>query len=184
MIIHPPFVAPGSTPSPVSVHSATLPSIQEFLDDLPSIEEFVDDRPVELPPIADFVADGFRAEAPRQTRDGDWFEQEEHDADGWAVAGWQDFDWTGAARLGARSQITDEANSAWDTLDWSDVPVRTPQSTNRVDTASPSADEVARALDGIAQRIRSGELVLDQLSETQPEAAMAAALATLMRMRD
>jgi hypothetical protein len=43
---------------------------------------------------------------------------------------------------------------------------------------------VARALDGIAQRIRSGELVIDQLSGTPPEAALAAALAALLRMRD
>ena len=180
---HPPFVAPGSRPSPRNANSATLPSIQEFLDELPSIEDFLDHSALEIAPIADFVADDFGVAAPQQSRDADWFQQEEYDADGWAVAGWQDFDWTGAATLGARSGATDEANSAWDTIDWN-IPSRTPQSASRAGHAAPSPDEVAQALDRIARRIRSGELVIDQPSGTPPEAAMAAALATLLRMRD
>ena len=182
-MMHPPFAAPGSRPSPRNAHSATLPSIQEFLDELPPIEDFLDHSALEIPPIADFVADDFATEAPEPGRDPDWFQQEEYDADGWAVAGWQDFDWTGAATLGARSQATDEANSAWDAVDWS-VPSRSTPSRSHAGHSTPTADEVARALDGIATRIRSGELSIDQLRGTPPEAAMAAALATLLRMRD
>lgn len=157
--MHPPFAAPGSKSSPRMTNVEALPSIQEFLDELPSIEDFVDPGAAGLPPIA------------------------EYDADGWAVAGWQDFDWTGAATLGARSHATDEANSAWDTIDWN-VPSRASQSASRAGHPTSSADEVASALDGIARRIRSGELSIDQLSGTPPEAAMAAALASLLRMRD
>jgi hypothetical protein len=184
--VHPPFAAPGSRQNvPRRAHVESLPSIQEFLDELPSIDDFIDHSTIELPPIADFVVDGHAgAEPAGQHHDSDWFEQEAYDAEGWAVAGWQDFDWTRAASLGVRSQAEDEANSAWDTLDWSAPVVRSTPSGERRGDAPPSADEVARALDGIARRIRSGELVIDQLSGTPPEAAMAAALAALLRMRD
>ena len=46
-----------------------------------------------------------------------------------------------------------------------------------------SANEIASALNDIADRIRSGELAIDNLHGTPPEAAMAAALAALMKMR-
>ena len=46
-----------------------------------------------------------------------------------------------------------------------------------------SYHEIADALDGIARRIRSGELVIDNLRGTPPEAAMAAALAILLKMQ-
>jgi hypothetical protein len=183
----PPFVAP----SPVQrtarrTQVEDLPSIQEFRDELPSIDDFVDHRPIELPPITDFVAGDYSFdEAPAvQHHDSDWFQQEAHDQDGWAMADWQDFDWTRAASLGVRTQAEDEANAAWNTVDWSETPIRSTPSSERKNVAPPSADEVARALDGIAQRIRSGELVIDQLSGTPPEAALAAALAALLRMRD
>jgi hypothetical protein len=178
-MMHPPFVAPGSPPAARNVDA--LPSIQEFLDELPSIEDFVDHT--SLPPIADFVADEPIVEASQNARDADWFQQEEYDADGWAAAGWQDFDWTGTAALGARADDDAEASSAWDMSEWN-TDANGAGEPSREGHAPPSADEVAAALDGIARRIRSGELVIDQLSGTPPEAAMAAALATLLRMRD
>lgn len=177
--MQPPFIAPGNRAVQTSPES--LPSIDEFLDELPSIDDFVDHTSPELPSISQFVADEPISEGRDDARDPDWFEQGEYDADGWAMTGWQDFDWTGAAALGAQAVDSHEANSAWDASDW-DVPsARTSEQVGG--HATPSADEVAQALDGIARRIRSGELVLDQLSGTPPEAAMAAALATLLRMR-
>lgn len=185
--MHPPFASPGSRPGTARrAHVESLPSIQEFLDELPSIEDFIDHSPLELPPITEFVADDFSVDEPvAQHHDADWFNQEADDADGWAASGWQDFDWTRAASLGIASQAENEANSAWDTIDWSEpATARSTPSTERNNTAPPSADEVARALDGIARRIRSGELLIDQLKGTPPEAAMAAALAALLRTRD
>lgn len=186
MTLHPPFASPGPAPhASRRGHEESLPSIQRFLDELPSIDDFIDHSAVELPPITDFVIDDYAvAEPSEQSHAADWFEPQAYDAEGWAVAGWQDFDWARAASLGVRSQAEDEANSAWDTLDWSAPMTRSTPSAERKNNAPPSADEVARALDAIARRIRSGELVIDQLSGTQPEAAMAAALAALLRMRD
>lgn len=165
---------------------AVLPSIQDFLDDLPPIEDFVDSTSGELRPIEDFVADD-KIESvaePANSAGTDWFEQGGYDADGWAVSGWQSFDWSGAAALGVRDDSPDDfAANGWDTLDWSAAPPLQPPR-NQSGNVPPSADEVARALDGIARRIRSGELVIDQLSGAPPEAAMAAALAAFLRMRD
>lgn len=184
--MHAPFSAPRSKSQDSPLNRVEgLPSIQEFLDELPSIDDFIDLSSVELPPITDFVIDDdAAAEPPPQHRDSEWFEQEAYDEEGWAIAGWQNFDWTRAASLGVRSQAEDEANSAWNTLDWSAPSTRATPAGERKNNSPPSADEVARALDGIARRIRSGELVIDQLSGTPPEAALAAALAALLRMRD
>jgi hypothetical protein len=46
-----------------------------------------------------------------------------------------------------------------------------------------SAEEVANVLDDLAYRIRSGELPIDQFTNQPPEAAMAAALAAMLRKR-
>jgi hypothetical protein len=189
MMVHPPFASPASRAGTARrINAESLPSIEEFLDELPSIDDFIDDGAVGLPPIADFVIDDYVADAVAEpsahSQAAEWFEPEAYDAEGWAVAGWQDFDWARAASLGVRSQADDEANSAWNTLDWTAPVTRSTPSAETKNNAPPSADEVARALDAIARRIRSGELVIDQLSGTQPEAAMAAALAALLRMRD
>lgn len=186
--MHRPFAVPGlESAGARAVRRGTLPSIQEFLDELPSIEDFVDRSQVVLPPIADFVADAHTdsaANASADTHSGDWFQQAQSDAEGWAMTGWQNFDWSGAAALGARTQEADEAGSAWNTLDWSAPLPHSEKARTAREEAPPSADEVASALDGIARRIRSGELSIDQVSATPPEAAMAAAIAAMLRMRD
>lgn len=195
--MYPPFSGPGSREIALKRRQTALPSIEEFLDELPPIEDFIDSRSPdsptgeafggeELPSIERFTLDeGQGSQQSEHEHAGDWFDQGGFDAEGWAVAGWQSFDWSGAASLGVRPEERSEATSAWDTLDWSAAPLsqQAPGSSRQKD-APPSADEVARALDGIAQRIRSGELIINQDSGTPPEAAMAAALAALLRKRD
>ncbi len=178
--MHRPFAAPAFRPANEhATGSATTPSIREFLDDLPSIEDFVDRSQPEFLPIADFVTDDVveSASAPAA-------ESHEGDSEGWAMTGWQNFDWSTAAALVGRTREADEANSAWDTLDWSAASPRPEAPRPSRTYAPPSADEVASALNGIARRIRSGELAIDHVSGTPPEAAMAAALAAMLRMRD
>jgi hypothetical protein len=181
--MRPPFAAPASRPVQSSHETADkLPSIQEFLDELPSIEDFLDHSAVLLPPIENFVAEEEQSvESENVGASSDWFEHEPEE-DGWAPAGWQDFDWASASSLNASSEGADEANSAWDTMDWPG-PEELNAPVGEAEVSSRSADEVANALDAIAQRIRSGELEIDQLSGTPPEAAMAAALAAMLRMR-
>ena len=179
---YPPFSVPGGV-SREAPRIDAMPSIHDFLDDLPSIDDFIDARSSDLPPIDDFLetepayADEWR---PGESQSADF------DSDGWAIAGWQSFDWSGAAALGVRSQERSSAPDSWDTREWSASPLGRDSRVGRRGSPDmpPSADEVARALDGIARRIRSGELLIDQLSGTPPEAAMAAAIAAMLRRRD
>jgi hypothetical protein len=123
-------------------------------DELPPIEQFIDD----LPSIDDYLS--------------------QEDDEGWAVAEWQSYDWSMLSELGHLTSRDSEADASWSSSEWSQGdsnPVGSP--------GGPSADEVAAALDGIAHRIRSGELSIDQFHGTPPEAAMAAALAALLRLR-
>ena len=162
-----------------------MPSITEFLDELPSIDDFLEAQRAELgvesnlPSIDQYLA---HEPAVRPAVSGGPSAPSEYDAEGWAIAGWQSFDWSGAAALGLHGSQS-LADESWSTLDWGETAVRPAQAGQASHEGSPSADEVARALDNIARRIRSGELALDQLSGTPPEVALAAGLAALLRLR-
>jgi hypothetical protein len=99
---------------------------------------------------------------------------------GWAAGDWQSYDWGSLAGLNRNAPIS--AAESWGETDWplAEDTTSAPQTGRSV---NPDADEIANALDGIARRIRSGELVIDNLHGIPPEAAMAAALAVLLRMR-
>ena len=181
-----PFALPGQqSVSRVTTLTSTLPSIEEFLDDLPSIEDFIDSGGESFPSIDDYVMESGEGLDQQAATDTENY-QAESDSDGWAIDGWQSYDWRGVGLLGVRGEGQSDEADAWNTLDWSSAPLSTPANPARTrhSDSGPSADEVASALDGIARRIRSGELLIDQLSGTPPEAAMAAALASLLRLRD
>jgi hypothetical protein len=157
-ISFPPFVAPGR-------RDDSLPPIDDFLDELPPIEDFVAGEIDSYTPVEPVEQEGESAPLPVAAGSPGT------DADGWAPAEFQSYDWESLAVL-TRPASRPTAEESWSDADWpapEDIP--------------PSADEVADALDGIARRIRSGELVIENLYGTQPEAAMAAALAILLRMR-
>ena len=174
---HPPFAKPGA-PMQKTAHAEEQPQpageqlrpIEEFLDDLPSIDDFLafDDYSETEPAEAqqELVRYAEAARAPGEA--------------GWADGDWQSYDWSSAASLNRSSSSALDSSDAWSESDWPD-PVS--YASIRRGSDAPSADEIANALDGIAHRIRSGELVIDNLQGTPPEAAMAAALAVLLRMR-
>jgi len=165
---YPPFAMPGN--------ASRLPAIGEFLDELPPIEDFLaadaddsdgsTDSHEELPSIEELAPD--------------------HDQDdGWAVTDWQSFDWSSLASIARRAEST-TAQADWATTEWTSDDADAYDSADdsqEWSSVEASAHEVADALDEIAARIRSGELAIDQLHGTPPEAAMAAALAALIRMR-
>ena len=134
-----------------------LPLIEQFLDELPSIEDYVEDAQV------------FAEVAPAQVA-----ALVEHDSEGWAISGWQSYDWHSLSHLGRPSGDRMTPGDAWNPEPWP-VSIKA--------DAGPSADEVAAALDDIAHRIRSGELPIDQFRSSPPEAAMAAVLAAMLRLR-
>lgn len=165
---YPPFAKPGATaPKPVTTE-AELPPIENFLDELPLIDEFLE--------AADYPASEDFAPADEDYSEPAAAQSEE----GWAAGSWQSYDWSQASALNRSTLSAVDSSDAWSESDWPD-PVSVPSASSRSD--GPTADEIANALDGIAHRIRTGELMIDQLQGTPPEAAMAAALAVLLRMR-
>ena len=125
-------------------------------DAMPSIERFVD----ELPLIDEFLLTDTGAD------------------EGWADADWQSYDWSGLASLGAPAPEAAEAHAAWSSTNWDSGRA------GRTEAEHLREDEVADALNEIARKIRSGELSLHQFRGTPPEAAIAAAFASLLRSRE
>jgi hypothetical protein len=162
----PPFASPVKP-------ETSMPSIDEFLDELPPIEDFVDFGSPEVAssePSAELEDAVVVTESPTPQ------------IDGWAPAEFQSYDWESLAALNRSTTPRQSADESWSDTDWpapGEVEARFRAETG----TSPSANEVADALDGIARRIRSGELMIENLYGGQPEAAMAAALAIILRMR-
>ena len=172
---YPPFAKPGmrAAAPPHSVEEEQLPSIDDFIDELPSIDDFLDTEPEALSALpvdtANPVGDvpPTPAPGPRVTEEG------------WADGAWQSYNWGSLASLNRHTPIA--ASQAWGDTEW---PGQNDESAaSDTSRATPAADEIADALDGLARRIRSGELMVDNLSGMPPEAAMAAALAVLLKMR-
>jgi hypothetical protein len=144
-----------------------LPSIDRFVDDLPLIDEFL--LQVNAPTTVPSVFAEPRENTPSQPTG-------ETDSEGWAAADWQSYDWSGLAALAAPEPEAAEAHAAWSSTNWD---------AGRAGSADRSLhlreEDVAAALDEIARRIRSGELSLQQFKGSPPEAALAAAFASLLR---
>ncbi len=157
--VYPPFSNPGPSGIPRGA-DAELPSIDAYLDELPPIEEFAFDA-------------GERGPERESIDEADWAGEQpavpevESDSDGWALDPWQSFDWGSVQDLGPGATKVTVASPA--------------SSMSEAETAT--ADEVAAALDAVAQRIRSGQLSIGNLQGTNPEAAIAAALAVFLRTR-
>ena len=168
MANYPPFASPQSRAQrPIT---APRPAEPEY----PSIDEFLD----ELPPIEDFLADEKEPERPvEKPVSAPETVPTASSGDEWLAAGWKSYDFSSLTELSNRTPV--KPAPAVVIAETENEPART-YSTS---APGPSADEVAAALDGIARRIRSGELVIDNLQGTPPEAAMAAAIAALLRMR-
>lgn len=113
----------------------------------------------------------------------------EQGAAGWASGEWQRYDWSSISSLGRQSADRVAADEEWGATEWSAEATGFSGDLPRVHAggtgggAGPTAHDVAFALDDIARRIRSGELLIDQFRGSPPEAAMAAVLAALLRTR-
>ena len=148
--------------------SEAMPSIERFVDDLPLIDEFLL-QPDSEPQVPDDAANVTAGISNQQAGD--------IDSEGWAAGDWQSYDWSRLASLGAPAPEAAEAHAAWSSTNW-DAGAQA-----STDTIHLSEGEVAAALVEIARRIRSGELSLHQFRGSPPEAAIAAAFASLLRNR-
>ncbi|MBA3655850.1 MAG: hypothetical protein H0W69_00690 [Gemmatimonadaceae bacterium] len=95
---------------------------------------------------------------------------EEAKAPVWVKQELVEFDWKSAASLRAPEKKGLRAERAWETTEWDDP----------LNPVSQEARRVAEQLDGVAQKIRKGELSVDGKAPT-PETAMVAALEALIR---
>ena len=170
---HRPFARPAERSVGVAAPAVEeIPSIDAFLDELPPIEEFL---------MIDAAEDVMEYPAPPVDMMEELPESavESPQEEGWARGSWQSYDWGSVAALSRNASEPVDVSESWSETRWPlDV---APQYLSGETT--PNADEIADALDGIARRIRSGELVIDNLRGTPPEAAMAAALAILLKMQ-
>ena len=185
-VSYPPFALPGERAKRTRDE---LPPISRFIDELPSISDFLD----ELQPIEDFLVDAVEdsPEAMEQVGSADQYagySTPEVDATdpfdgGWVMDGWSSYDWSRLASLGRQSAESMAADNDWNATQWTSETPETAQYEAYDANHEPSPHEVATALDEIARRIRAGELTIEQFHGSPPEAAMAAALAALLRMR-
>jgi hypothetical protein len=159
----------GATESRAVNSSESLPSIDRFVDDLPLIDEFLLELNTPGPLSVDSGAP--TKSAPTQGPG-------EIDSEGWAAADWQSYDWSGLASLGAPEPEAAEAHASWLSTNWDSG------RGGRADSSMQlREEEVAAALVEIARRIRSGELSLHKFRDSPPEAAIAAAFASLLQKR-
>ena len=153
------------------VEETQIRSIDRYLeavtddDELPPVDHFIDP----LPSVEDFAGEGL---ADAAVAEGDTPATDP--ADGWAETDWQQYDWRSVAALGDTSETANEASNAWATTDWdAEMPRK---------KTSPEQD-IASALDQIAQRIREGELPIPLPGAVSDPATIAATLAALFGIR-
>jgi hypothetical protein len=117
-----------------------------------------------VPPPADWGAPHQRPATPAQPV--------AQPADSWATGEWQRYDWRSAASLAPEERA--RAAQAWADLDWEG------DTKNR---ARERNEMIASALEAIAHRVRTGELLVHGHPTMTEEAAAAAALAALLARR-
>ena len=177
--------APPEPPS-VTTDAESPPSIAEYLAgdngfepiayeteidayEPPPIEHFTDTVPDEDSPspvaYADSMMDPFASP-----------DQPPADTYGWEETDWQRYDWRAAGALGDAGDPA--ANSAWAQTDWGKP------GGSAKDSRESAARAIADALDGIARRIREGDLVIPPPPASVPDpATIAATLAALLGVR-
>lgn len=142
-----------------------LPPIEHFTDPLPGVEAFAPEgERASTDRSADAMDYGAVSTSPPVPGSAGWVDEE-----------WQRFDWRAAAALGDSPDA--QASNDWATTDWD---AAAPASRDRPPSA---AQEIAKALDHIAQRIRDGDLSLASPGDLGDPTAIAAKLAALLGVR-
>lgn len=169
------FLAAESPASIADFMAAESPFVTEAQDteneyELPPIEHFTDtisgEDTLGLEGNGEAMTDAFEPSAS-ETESGSY---------GWEETDWQRYDWRSAAALGDTGDPA--ASSAWAETDWG-----SPASAAK-DVRDSAARAIADALDGIARRIRDGDLVIPQPPVVPPDpATIAATLAAILGVR-
>lgn len=103
-------------------------------------------------------------------------EAAERESGAWILEEWEQYDWKKAATLAADPNLT-AAQQAWGDLDWDGPAAEGAESRQR------PPEIVASILEGIAQRIRAGDVRVSGSPGMTDEAALTAVLAALLGVR-
>jgi hypothetical protein len=142
-----------------------LPPIEHFTDPLPAVETFAPESEWgSMGRDSDAMDYGSVGTSPPVPGSAGWVDEE-----------WQRFDWRAAAALGDAPDA--QASNDWAATDW-DAAAPNPR-----ERRPSAAQEIAKALDHIAQRIRDGELPLPSPGDLGDPTALAAKLAALLGVR-
>ena len=151
--------------SPLEDEEYELPPIEHFTDPLPAVEAFApESEQALLDHGADAMDYGSVSTSPAIPGSAGWVDED-----------WQRFDWHGAASLGDAPDAA--ATNDWAATDW-DAAAPIPR-----ERRPSAAQEIAKALDHIAQRIRDGELPLPSSGDLGDPAGLAAKLAALLGVK-
>lgn len=163
----------------------TLEPIQNFLHDEPAGGEElagINEYSYEPPPVEHFLdapSDEAvaAAESVESAGNNDFFPDltPPEGSSEWSEAEWQQFDWRSAAALGESADPA--ASDAWLDTDW-EKPASRPS-----EKRESAAKAIADALDGIARRIREGDLVIPSPGSVATPADIAATLAALLGVK-
>jgi hypothetical protein len=155
----------GSYESPLEGDDYELPPIEHFTDPLPAVEAYAPEtQRASMGREADAMDYGSVGTSPPVPGSAGWVDEE-----------WQRFDWRAAAALGDAPDV--QASTDWAATDW-DAAAPTPR-----DRRPSTAQEIAKALDHIAQRIRDGDLPLPSTGDLGDPTAIAAKLAAILGVR-
>ena len=102
--------------------------------------------------------------------------REREQAGAWILEEWEQYDWKKAATLTADPDVA-AAQQAWGDLDWER------DAAERHGVRQRPPEMVATILEGIAQRIRAGDLQINGTAGMTDEAALTAVLAALLGVR-
>jgi hypothetical protein len=168
--------APPYVRRPGDLWREELPPITRYLYDFhteqrdPDYQPLVYDAPRE--PVLEsiewkspFAATEVTPDATEQERTGAWILEE-----------WEQYDWTKAATLTGDPDVV-AAQDAWGDLDWER------DSAARGAARARPPEMVATILEGIARRIRSGDVRVNGTPGMTEEAALTAVLAALLGVR-
>ncbi|HWL41151.1 MAG TPA: hypothetical protein VNO75_13045 [Gemmatimonadaceae bacterium] len=138
----------------ISEYSYEPPPVEHFTDVLPDESGFA--PPENEPAMSQDIMDPASLEGSAE----------------WSEAEWQQFDWRSAAALGEAGDPA--ASDAWLDTDWEKP------AAGRSERRESAAKAIADALDGIARRIREGDLALPSSRSGATPADIAATLAALL----
>jgi hypothetical protein len=148
--------------------SEELPPVEHFLDPLPEAGEFEE-------PASGSMDAPWPGEEPSSSPSA----ASETPVSEWGITDWQQYDWRSVANLGETAESA--ASNAWATTDWD---ATGPSAARAPRSDQPTVEQaIAKALEQIAQRIKSGELAAPTPGSATDPATIAATLAALLGIR-